>query len=526
MRDEFKEPINWRYYRNFIQRHTWDFLLPFFLGWLIVWAATWLMPSVYRSGTLILVEEPTVPQEFVISNVAGDLQSRLQSITQQILSRTRLLKIIDHLNLYPDYREHSSPDDLVDRMRKDIKIELNRSEDGRALTSFNVYYSAQNPATAQAATSELCNLFINENLEVRQQQSKATTDFLQGQLDSASRELAEQELKLKEFKGKHLGELPSQMQANLQILAGLQAQLQSEQDALTRARQQDGYLQSMLNQYRTLQNRSGGDNGAALDVPTVADELERSNEQMAELRALYTEKHPDIRKLKSQIAQTERMKAQIEADASKRQDKLKTLKSATQADARSPIFQIENQLTANSFEISNHQNTVQQLRARIAEYQAKLDVEPVREQQLADVTRGYEQSRADYDSLLKRKNESELATNLELQQRGEHFRVLDPPNLPIKPYSPQRMKLFVIGLVVGATLGIALTASKELTNDRIFSERELEKLVPVKVIAEIPPVLGPCEEHEQSRQRFYRWASAGAVLTSVLAALAFTYYRG
>ena len=379
--------------------------------------------------------------------------------------------------------------------------------------------------TAQAVTSELCNLFISENLEVRQQQSKATTDFLQSQLEAASRDLAEQEQKVKDFKDRHLGELPGQLQANLQILAGLQAQLQSEEDALTRARQQNAYLQSMLDQYRALQRRSTGDNGAALDLPTVDQELERLNGQLADLRAHYTDKHPDIRKLKSQISQAERLKEQIEADASKPQGKLQGPKSTAETDAKSPTFQIENQLTANSFEISNHQNTVKQLRARLAEYQAKLNVEPVLEQQLADVTRGYEQSKTDYDSLLKRKNESELATNLELQQKGEHFRVLDPPNLPITPYSPQRLKFFAAGIFAGAVLGVCLIVLKEWTNDRIFSESELKKLLPVKVIAEIPPVLSPREEHEQSRQGLYRWASAGAVLTCMLAALAFTYLR-
>src|SRR5215469_11567820 len=243
--DKPKEPIEWHYYLGLIRRHTWHFLIPFFLGWFAVWTASWFMPSIYRSGTLILVEEPTVPQEFVIPNVAGDLQSRLQSITQQILSRTHLLHIIERLNLYPEGAGHSSPDELVERMRGDIKIELNRSEDGRALTSFNVYYSARQPATAQAVTTELCNLFINENLEVRQQQSQSTTDFLQSQLEAASRDLAEQERKVKEFKDRHLGELPGQMQTNLQVLTGLQAQLQNEQESMTRAKQQCTYFASL-----------------------------------------------------------------------------------------------------------------------------------------------------------------------------------------------------------------------------------------------------------------------------------------
>ena len=520
------QPIDWQLYRGFIRRHTWHFLLPFFCGWALVWGGTWFMPSSYRSGTLILVEEPSVPQEFVVPNVAGDLQSRLQSITQQILSRTRLLRIIDQLSLYGTLREHSSPDDLVERMRKDIQIELNRSGDRRALTSFNVYYSSPNPATARQVTTELCNLFINENLEVRQQQSQATTDFLENQLKDARRQLADQEQKVKAFKNSHLGELPGQLQTNLQILAGLQSQLQNEQDALTRARQQNAYLQSLLDQYRTFEKPGKSSEGVTVSLPALDQELEKLQAQLEDLRARYTETHPDIRKLKNQIAQAEHLKTQLEQRASSAAPQKDNSDTAAGLDAKSPIFQLESQLTASNYEISNHQNTIKQLQARIGSYQARLNEEPMLEQQLTDITRGYDQSKADYDSLLKKKNESELATNLELQQKGAHFRVLDPPNLPTTPYSPQRIRLFVIGLVVGAVLGIGLVILMELINDRIFSETELKKLLPVKVLAEIPPVLSPREEHEQSRQLLYRWASAGVVLTCMLAALAFTHFHG
>ena len=202
---------------------------------------------------MILVEQPTVPQQFVVPNIAGNLQDRLDSITQQILSRTRLLRIIDKLNLYGNERQGETPDELVDRMRKDIEIELVRSPGRDELSSFNIYYSARDPQVAQRVTSELTNLFISENLESRQQQSESTTEFLSSQLEEARQALAEQEEKVREFKDKHLGELPGQVQSNLQILSGLQTQLQGEQDALDRAKQQTVYLDSLLTQYRAAQ---------------------------------------------------------------------------------------------------------------------------------------------------------------------------------------------------------------------------------------------------------------------------------
>src|SRR5712691_623676 len=250
--DQDQQPFDWHSYLALIQRRKWLILLPFFAGWLIVWMVSWWLPSIYRSGTLILVEQPTVPQQFVVPNIAGDLQERLQNITQQILSRTRLLHIIESLNLYAKERQRRTPDEIVERMRKDIEIELVRDKNNQ-LTAFNIYYSSRDPQVAQRVTSELSNLFISENLEARQEQSQNTTEFLASRLEEARKALSEQEEKVREFKDKHLGELPGQLQSNLQILVGMQAQMQAEEDNLNRAKQQNVYLESLVSQYRTIQ---------------------------------------------------------------------------------------------------------------------------------------------------------------------------------------------------------------------------------------------------------------------------------
>src|SRR5580698_4800196 len=211
------------HYLGIVRRRHMQFLVPLLLGWLAVWGASWVLPSRYRSGTLILVEQPTMPKDYVTPNVNDDLQDRLRSITQQILSRTRLLHIIDQLHLYADANGRLTPDEEVERMRKDIDIELVRDGEGR-VSAFNVFYLSRDPHTAQQVTSELTNLFISENLEVRQQQSEDTTRFLEAQLETARKTLSDQEEKIREFKGEHVGQLPAQVGSNLQILAGLQSQ--------------------------------------------------------------------------------------------------------------------------------------------------------------------------------------------------------------------------------------------------------------------------------------------------------------
>src|SRR5207247_11140397 len=219
-------------------------------GWLDVLRVRRRLPSIYRSGTLLLVEQPTVPQQFVVPNIAGALQERLQNITQQILSRTRLLHIIEGLDLYAKERQRRTPDEIVERMRKDIEIELVRDKNNQ-LTAFNIYYSSRDPQVAQRVTSELTNLFISENLEARQAQSQSTTKFLESELEEARKSLSEQEEKVREFKDKHLGELRGQKQSNLQILSGLQTQLQYEEEALNHAKQQNDYLEPVIGQYGT-----------------------------------------------------------------------------------------------------------------------------------------------------------------------------------------------------------------------------------------------------------------------------------
>jgi protein tyrosine kinase modulator len=526
------ESLDWERLLGAVHRRTWYFLIPLFVGWATVWGASWLMPSVYRSGTLILVEQPSVPQSLVPSNVAGNLQGRLDSITQQIMSRTRLLRIIDQFNLYDKDRTRSSPDELVDRMRKDIEIELVRSPDRDQLSSFNIYYSSPDPRVAQEVTSELSNLFISENLDLQQTQAANTTRFLADQLDQAQKDLAAQEEKVREFKDQHLGDLPGQMQSNIEILHGLQAQMSSEQGALTSARERNAYLQSLLEQYRSLQSvaRAGTGEPGSLGLPAIDQELDRLRAQLADLRSRYTDKHPDVIKLKDQIARTEHMKQQISAElsASAAQNADNAAPASGDLGARDtgPMLELKSQLKANQIEIANRQSTIKSLEGSIAEYQARLNNAPIREQQLAEITRGYDQSKADYDSLLKRKNESAQAEALAVDQQGEHFLVQDPPNLPTKPYSPNRLKLFATGLVIGLALGGACAAGAEFLDNRLYTENELKQLVPTEILAEIPSIATPEEEARKRHDVWLKVSAAGAVAFSLLIAFAFTYLRG
>jgi len=527
------EAPNWGKYWQLLCRRRWWLALPAFTIWLVVWAGSWFLPAVYRSETLILVEQQKVPEQYVISNVAADLQQRLQNMTQQILSRTRILRIMDQFNLYSKERSRLTSDELVERMRKDISTELVQDPNRRGdVTAFKVSYLSHDPHIAQQVTNQLSSLFIEENLKVRQQQSEDTTEFLNSQLQEARESLAEQEGKVKDFKSRYLGELPGQVQSNVQILSGMQSRLEQEMEALGHAKQQSVYLESLLGQWKSLQANLQLGKGTSIQPPPVIEqELNRLRGQLADLNTHYTDRHPDVRKLKDQIAKTEKMKKQLEANL-----QAAKINPVAQDDAHpssyaelqvlSPMMDVESQLKANRLEVENRQHGIEALEKQIDSYQARLTTTPLREQQLADLTRDYDQSRKTYEQLLAKRDQSEMATNLEKRQQGEQFRVLDPANLPQKPFSPNRLKLVLVGLVAGLIVGISAITVAEIKDDRIYSKDDFKDILAVPVLTEIPSLPTPKEKRRQVRQVWLQLLGLALMFVALIGGFASTYLYG
>jgi len=512
-------------YLDIVRRRHLQFLIPAFLGWLIVWGTSWVLPVRYKSSTLILVEQPTMPKNYVEANVSDDLQNRLQSITQQILSRTRLLVIIDKLHLYNGGRKHLTPDDKAALLARDIAVELVHDARGEEITAFRITYSAHDPRIAQAVTSEVKDLFIQENLKVRQQESADTTKFIEAQLETARQTLADQEAKIREFEGAHEGELPSQQASNLQILSGYQSQLQNEQDSLNTAKQQRVYYETLIEQYRNLHGKSGSGTapGDPSSLTAIDLQLDKLNAQLADMSSRYTENHPDIQSLKSDIARTEKMRADLVAGLRTKGASGNRSGTTTESSEGTTMLQLQGQLQANQTEIANREQAIEALKGKINAYQERLNNEPVREQQLADLTRGDEQSKANYDDLLKKKNQSEMATSMERMQQGERFSMLDPPSLPVKPDFPNRLKFCGIGMGVGVVLGILVVAGLEVFDDRMHTEEAIKVLLPMAVISEIPEIVSPSDERRVKKRMMLGWATATVVAATILAGSAISY---
>lgn len=504
-------------YLRVLWQRRWLIIGTLFVCWSIAWIASWILPASYRSETLIIVEQQKVPEQYVVPNVSIDLQQRLQTMTEQIMSRTRLQKIIADFNLYGGESSRMSPEQLIARMRNDIEVELVQSPGKRDVDAFHIYYSAPNPQLSQKILSELTSLFIQENLRAQQELSEITTEFLTSELDQARTSLAEQEARVREFKSQHMGELPTQVQSNMNILSGLQSQQESLSASLNRSQQQKLYLESLLEQYRTAQAATvrGGRSASSID-----DELSRLRTELAAAQARYTEQNPDVVRLKNEIARAERMKQSIESGASGDSSE-KTVVSPS-----SPMAQVQAQLKANAQEIKSTEAQLRSLDQQIRSYQGRLNSAPVVEQRLADLTRDYDESKSNYDSLLKKQMQSQMATNLEKRQQGQQFRVLDPPSFPQKPFSPKRMKITLGGLGAGLALGIALALLLELLDPRVWTENHLKGLVAARVLVAVPHIATAGEEHKTRRRLVLECASVALLVAILLAGNAYTYLKG
>ena len=310
---------SWEEYRDMAIRRRWWILLSTFLIWAAVWGASWLIPATYQSDALILIEQQKVPDQYVMPNVSASLQDRVQSISQQILSRTRLQATINRFHLYASPHGLAGflmSGDPVEQMRNDIAIDLVKaSSHPGEFTAFKIRYSAGSPELARRVNSELTSLFVKENVEAQQQLSEDTTSFLENELADARVKMGEQEAKVAEFKARHLGELPSQLESNVQILGGIQAQLQNAHQALDSARQQKLYLESLLQQYESAQTDLAGGgirNGVGDSTMTPARSLDRElidlRVRLRDLQSRYTDSYPDILIVKDKIARIEKLK--------------------------------------------------------------------------------------------------------------------------------------------------------------------------------------------------------------------------
>lgn len=453
-------------YVGILKRRRWLIAIPVLLLPLISIALTFVIPPRYVSQTLVLVEQQQVPDTYVKPVVMEDLNQRLASMKEQILSRSRLQPIIERFELFS--KDKLTIEDRLELTRKAIGITPIRSELSRAggLPGFFVSFKADRALVAQQVCGEITSLFVSENLHDREQSAQGTTDFLKGQLEDAKRSLDEQDAKLADFQRKFIGQLPGQEAPNLDVLTTLNSQLDAATQALARMQQDKTYEEAMLSQ-QTMEPKKQESTGV-VPPPDRQTQLQEMEVHAAELESRYTPDHPDVINLRREIEILRAKPLDVPAKAT-------TVAASEHSERSEPpqVQQMRAQLRALEQGIAAKKQDQARVEQQIGIYQARVQSSPMVQEQFKELTRDYQTALQFYNELLGKKNQSEMATDLERRQQGEQFRVMDAPNLPEEPSFPDRRVFAGGGLAAGLCLGLLLAVFKEYRDTSLRSEKDI-----------------------------------------------------
>jgi len=441
------------------------------------------LPKRYISRTLVLVTQPTVPGDYVRPVINVDTNQRLASMQQEILSRTRLEPVIKQFGLYQQDANQLPMEDLVARLREAISVTpvLPMAQTrAQGLPGFNVSVTFEDPRLAQQICATITSMFMEENLQLRQQMAEQTTQFLAKQLDGAKAKLDDQDTRLAAFKRRYLGSLPDQEQTNLNLLMGFSAQLDATTQALTRTQQDKTFAESTLaEQLAAWRASQQGRNPA-----TFEQQLAALQAQLSGLQSKYTADHPDVIKVNNDIEVLRKKMAEAG-------DQQKTTGDDKPGPAPVEPAQIQAlRAQLHQFDQMIQERTVKQeeIQRQIKMYQARVQSSPTVEQEYKELTRDFQTALEFYNDLLKKRDQSAMATDLERRQQGEQFRVLDPANLPDNPSFPNKALFGFGGFGGGLALGIGLAFLMELQDTSLRTEKDVEALLDLPVLATVPAI--------------------------------------
>ena len=549
---EGEEPVrsNPALSRLSILRTIWKRKLPITLTWVFFAACAVAivrtLPAVYLAEAVILVDSQKIPEKFVSATVASDLDDRIATIREMLLSSGELKKVIDDFGLYKEERKTHFEEEILDMMRKDITINVDPTVNGgsgrdKRTPAFRVGYQGPDPQLVMRVANRLTDLYVEENLKSRESQAAGTSAFLDTQLREAKKRLDELEATVSAYKLQHNGELPQQEQSLSGTLSRLQTELEANRDAINRAQQTRVILESNLNameatlsaqtqaweqaQHAAEQAQRAGEpatlslepdqNGKTLQKRTSEALLE----QLEVLRARYSEDHPDVIRLKTDIEKVKKLEEQRKTAAAETtlENKKTTAdlapstkragptprEPAEMARIREQMAGLRSQIRGSDKELEDRLAEQQRILHDLGIYQNRMEHLPVREQEMAQITRDYEMSKENYKSILDKKMAAEMALDMERRQQSERFTVLDRARLPEKPVKPKRPMLYGAGAALSLALGLLVGFAAELRKNVVLGEWELPEGTPV--LARLPFIEVPLRAAETKSKAKGHW---------------------
>jgi succinoglycan biosynthesis transport protein ExoP len=476
------------------RRRIW-FLVPVVLGAVGAVMALRVLPRTYRAVTAVLVEPQKVPADYVKPTVTSSIEDRLHAIEPQIMNRTNLERIIRELELYPGLRGPADMDRAIAQARGDLTIRLQGN-------TFYIYFVGRDPVKVARTTNRVAEVFIDSNLKLRENQAQGTSTFLESELEKTKRRLEVQEGKIAEFKRQNMGDLPEQRDTNLRGVEQLQTKLEINMEAVDKAETRRLLLQSQIAELRNQRSTSrhsilsplGGTAGPA--APEPPSRLAQLRAQLAELRARYTDRHPDVIRTQAEIAQLEALdKAQAAArPAAAPSSPAAPPAAAETADADDPTRPdplLKAEIASVDLEIRSLKTERERILADTARVQGRLENVPRVEQELLSLTRDYENIKSSYESLLDKRLNARLYENLEKSQQGESFTILERAQPPTAPYGPNKLLVLGLGLIAGGLVGLLAALLRDRSDPTYLDAESLRQAFPgLPLLATIPVFQG------------------------------------
>ena len=495
-------------YLAILKRRLWYILLPAAGIMFLSVVVAFLLPASYRSQSTILIEAQEVPSEFVASTVTSYAEQRIQTIQQQIMSFSSLLKIIQDHDLYPEMKDKATTEDIVAKMRLDttmtpVSAEIVDPRTGRPATAtiaFTLGYQGKDPQKVQRVTNVLTSLYLEKNLKERVQQTEETSAFLEAEISRIKKELADIEGKVAVFKQEHLHELPEMIQVNMQSFNNIERGIENAYQQMRSLKEREGYLDAQLvGMEPYLKNE---------EEMASRQRLEELKVQLVALTKRFSREYPDVKKTRAEIADLEKT--------------LAALKKSKKGSPDNPAYiTLKAQLASVRSEIKSIQQQINKFQRDAADYQARIAATPNVEEGYNQLITARQSTQAKYNDLMNKLMEAQVAHGLETEQKGERFTLIEAPRMPEKPFKPNRMAIVLIGFVLGIGAGVGLAALVEFSDDRVYSAEALSRATNLPILAGIPVIL---TKKDLASARKKRIALAGGALAIVIASLAVVHF--
>jgi succinoglycan biosynthesis transport protein ExoP len=539
-----RRPLDVDDYIDIARRHKGWIIGPTFAGIVIAVVVAYLIPDKYVSSATIKVVPQQVPETLIQPNVNQLMSDRITSIASQVESRTVLGAIITTNNLYPRERDRMPLEDVIEGMRKDIRItavsNMNTGMQQNArVPAFQIQFKYTDRAKAQKVVQELATRFIDQNLRELNSTSIGTTTLLRDEWEAAKRELDAAEAKLAEFRARNRGRLPDEMQSTLSQLNALQVRLANVNSSLSRISQEKLVMETQLRIYR---DQISQIDEQAAKAPTEAlarsdkyVEAERAvkywENQLTALRQQYTDTYPDVQRAMSMLdaAKKKRDEAAKDEPSSKNADgegelRLAPMLARQRSELEANYRRLQSQIQAKDLEAEQNQKELERVKEAIASYESRLQGAPFSDKEYAELLRDRELAKTKFMDLDAKRTRSQLAQEMVNRSQGERLEILDQASLPSEPSEPKRTVMVGIGAAAGLMLGMMFAGAREMKDTSLKNLKDVRAYTQLPILGSVPLLENDAVVKRRRRMAWLAWSVACLAGVAIMTGSIVYYY--